>query len=222
MNALNNLSIQIEFKFCDEPFPHLYIENILPENIRQSLINAFSKSNFTTALGGSPVHNINDGSDQVLIDFRDSVIKKLLIPSLDSIFVKCISEKKNELEKLGHVVKQSEEIKFGFLHLTKNLPGTTINSHRDDERATYQFIFYLGDINGGKIDITELVYPNSSLKLNEYETSEFTKLHLKSFPPSKNSFMCFSNQPHSYHCLSKMVKDERLTLVGSVIHYKIK
>jgi hypothetical protein len=218
---MKRLEKGVGFQLEKEPFPHIYLEKFLPENLRESLVDIFYQSNFTTAIGGAPVSNITDDSDPRLIDFRDKFLRQLLIPLLDSIFLEAISRKKVELENSGYAVKNLKAIEFGFLHLTKNLAGTTINSHRDDDRATYQFIFYLGDINGDGIDITELVYSDPNIPPSKYETNRFSDLNLKTFNVSNNSFLCFENGPNSYHCLSKRIPVDRLTLVGSVMHYDV-
>ena len=199
------------------PYPHLYVNNFLSENSRLELRDHFNSVRFTQVVGGAPISDITDFSITQLINWRASFIYDFLIPMLDQIFFDSIIEKKNELEINNKDVTLLSSPKIGFLHLTKHNPGTTINSHRDDDRATYQFVIYLGDINDKPIETTELIFVNDIDNLEK--TQDYSQLRLLSYGSSNNGFLCFVNQPNSYHCLSKKIDTMRLTIAGSVIHY---
>jgi hypothetical protein len=202
----------------DDPFPHLYVDNFLPKKIRDLLRKNFSLSNFTTAIGGCPISDITNESSEDLIEWRNSFIISELIPQLDIIFSESINEKYKELLKTNTRVSRLTKPNIGYLHLTKNHVGTTINSHRDDDRASYQFVFFLGDINDGRIETTELISVKDIDQLEK--TQDYSALRLLSYGSTNNGFLCFVNQPNSYHCLSKTIKSIRMTIAGSVIHYQ--
>lgn len=202
----------------DDPFPHLYVDNFLPKKIRDLLRKNFSLSNFTTAIGGCPISDITNESSEDLIEWRNSFIINELIPELDIIFSDSINEKYKELLKTNTQVSRLTKSNIGYLHLTKNHVGTTINSHRDDDRASYQFVFFLGDINDCRIETTELISVKDIDQLEK--TQDYSALRLLSYGSTNNGFLCFANQPNSYHCLSKTIKSIRMTIAGSVIHYQ--
>jgi hypothetical protein len=200
-----------------EPYPHLFCQNFLDDGLRLSLRECFKYEVFTIAEGGCPVSNIQKDSCGYLLDFKDQFLFKSLIPCLDEIFTSEIAAKKKELESVNRDVRRLEKPSFGFLHLTKNSPRTKINSHRDDDRATYQFVIYLGDIHDQEIETTELIYVKD---IDDLESNgDYTNLRLLSYGATNNGFLCFANVPEAYHCLSKEITFERMTIAGSVIHY---
>lgn len=202
----------------DNPFPHLYVNNFLPKKIRELLRKNFSLSNFTTAIGGCPISDITNKSSEDLIKWRESFIINELIPQLDIIFSDSINEKYKELSKNNTRVTRLAKPDIGYLHLTKNHTGTTINPHRDDDRASYQFVFFLGDIDDSQIETTELIFTEDIDQLEK--TQDYSALRLLSYGSTNNGFLCFVNQPNSYHCLSRTIKSIRMTIAGSVIHYQ--
>lgn len=202
----------------DLPFPHLYIDDFITGEFKALLRASFDESAFTTAPGGCPVSNITASSTANLRWFREEFLFNYLIPRMDGIFKKEIDEKQRELSKNYPAVKQLQRPEAGYLHLTRNHKGTTVNSHRDDDRATYQFVIYLGDESDRGVSTTELIFVEDIDDLER--TQDYSRLRLLSYGRTNNAILVFANQPHSYHCLSKPTGSERLTVAGSVIHYQ--
>lgn len=119
------------------PYPHIFSDNFLSERHRTALRDSFATEKFSTAPGGSPVSNITEHSAPGLRVFRCDFIESYLIPRLDDIFNDDIKAKYYELSRDYKYVSKLDHPEIGFLHLTRNHKGTTINSHRDDDRATY-------------------------------------------------------------------------------------
>lgn len=204
-------------KLTMQPFPHIFINDFLLEDFRISLRNSFSCEVFKTAEGGCPVSNIGDKSASQLQNFMIYDVLNNLVPKLDYLFKSEIENKYHELVDNYKQVTLFDSAKFGFFHLTKNIPGSKINSHRDDDRATYQFIFFLGDAFDQEIETTELIYVTDIETLER--TGDTSLMEIKNFGKSKNGFLCFANTPDAYHCLSKTILFERFTIAASVIHY---
>ena len=202
-----------------QPYPHFFSDNFLSNNYRSVLRDNFLTENFSTAPGGCPVSHITAHSGPALRAFRCDFIETYLIPKLDCVFNEEVVAKYNELSSDYISVKKLDRPEIGFLHLTRNHIGTTINSHRDDDRASYQFVFYLGDDNDESIETTELIWVDDVEELER--TSDYSRLRLLSYGSTRNGILAFANQPHSYHCLSMPTKSIRLTIAGSVIHYKV-
>lgn len=201
----------------EHPFPHIYTDNFLEGTLREELRHTFETEIFTTATGGCPVSNIRKGSNTCLLSFKDKVVLKGLVPQLDEIFAVEIKEKQKELGELQQATPIRNNAKFGYFHLTRNLPGTSINFHRDDERASYQFVFFLGDCCDKDIYTTELLMVDDSK--NVEFSGDFSGYESTTWEETKNGFLCFANTPVAYHGLSKKIKSERFTIAGSVIHY---
>jgi hypothetical protein len=200
-----------------QPYPHIFSDNFLSGRHRSVLRDSFATEKFSTAPGGCPVSNIAEHSTPALRVFRYDFIEAYLIPRLDDIFNDDVEAKYDELSRDYKYVNKLERPEMGFLHLTRNHKGATINSHRDDDRATYQFVIYLGDDEDGPVETTELIWVD---KIEELErTADYSRLQLLSYGSTRNGILVFANQPNSYHCLSKPAKSERLTISGSVIHY---
>lgn len=201
----------------EDPFPHFFIEDFLPDALRIDIFSCFETAKFKTAVGGTPTSHIRDDSHQILVDFRDCLISRSMIPYLDTLFSKYEDEKASEIRSENHIPYRRDEPVYGFLHLTRHIEGATIMVHRDDYWGSYQFIFYFGDVNGGESSTTELVSPGGDLR--ELENAEFSKVVLKSYGKSRNGFLFFINQPNAFHCLSIPVSAERLSISGSVLHF---
>jgi hypothetical protein len=201
------------------PYPHIFLDNFLSEQLRSVLRGSFVTEKFSTAPGGCPVSNIAEHSTPELRLFRYYFIEDYLIPRLDDIFNEDLEMKYNELSQEYKHVNKLARPEIGFLHLTRNHKRTTINSHRDDDRATYQFVIYLGNDQDGPVETTELIWVESIEELER--TADYSRLQLLSYGSTRNGILVFANQPNSYHCLSKPAKSERLTISGSVIHYKV-
>lgn len=202
-----------------QPYPHIFSDNFLSERHRSMLRGSFAKQKFNTAPGGCPVSNIAEHSTPELRLFRYDFIEAYLIPRLDDIFNEDVEAKCNELSQEYKHVNKLARPEIGFLHLTRNHKRTTINSHRDDDRATYQFVIYLGDDQDGPVETTELIWVENIEELER--TADYSRLQLLSYGSTRNGVLVFANQLNSYHCLSKPAKSERLTISGSVIHYKV-
>ena len=138
---------------------------------------------------------------------------------MDGVFNEEVVAKYNELSNDYTFVTKLDRPEIGFLHLTRNHTGTTINSHRDDDRATYQFVIYLGDDHDESVETTELIWVDNIEELER--TADYSRLLLLSYGSTRNGILVFANQLNSYHCLSKPAKAERLTIAGSVIHYNV-
>jgi len=201
------------------PYPHIFSDNFLSSQHRCLLRGSFETEKFSTAPGGCPVSNISSHSAPALRAFRYDFIEAFLIPKLDRFFDEEIEKKYDELFHHYTSVKKLDRPEIGFLHLTRNHIGTTINSHRDDDRATYQFVIYLGDDHDESVETTELIWVDNIEELER--TADYSRLRLLSYGSTRNGILVFANQPNSYHCLSKPAKAERLTIAGSVIHYKV-
>lgn len=211
-NLIDNFKVML-------PFPHIFLDNFLSEIYRRALRESFAAEKFSTAPGGCPVSNIAEHSNHALRLFRYDFIEAYLIPRLDKIFNEDVEMKYNELSRNYKYVNKLVRPEMGFLHLTRNHKGTTINSHRDDDRATYQFVIYLGDDEDEPVETTELIWAENIEELEK--TADYSRLQLQSYGSTRNGILVFANQPNSYHCLSKPAKSERLTISGSVIHYKV-
>lgn len=212
----NNLIDVLKMK---QPYPHIFADNFLCSQYRSVLRNSFATEKFSTAVGGCPVSNITANSIPALRAFRLDFIESFLIPKLDGVFNEEVVAKYNELSNDYASVKKLDRPEIGFLHLTRNYIGTTINSHRDDDRASYQFVIYLGDDNDESIETTELIWVDNIEELER--TADYSRLRLLSYGSTRNGILSFANQPNSYHCLSKPTKAVRFTIAGSVIHYKV-
>jgi hypothetical protein len=202
-----------------QPYPHIFSDNFLSERHRSVLRDSFATEKFSTAPGGCPVSNIAEHSTPALRLFRYNFIESYLIPRLDDIFSEDVEIKYNELSQEYKYVSKLARPEMGFLHLTRNHKGTTINSHRDDDRATYQLVIYLGDDQDEPVETTELIWVDTIEELER--TSDYSRLQLLSYGSTRNGILVFANQPNSYQCLSKPAKSERWTISGSVIHYKV-
>ncbi len=202
-----------------QPYPHIFSDNFLSERHRSVLRGSFATEKFSTAPGGCPVSNIAEHSSAALKLFRYDFIEAYLIPRLDDIFNEDVEVKYKELADEYKYVNKLDRPEVGFLHLTRNHKGTMINSHRDDDRATYQFVIYLGDDRDDPVETTELIWVENIEELER--TADYSRLQLLSYGSTRNGILVFANQLNSYHCLSKPAKSERLTISGSVIHYKV-
>jgi hypothetical protein len=202
-----------------QPYPHIFSDNFLSSQHRSVLRDTFVTEKFSTAPGGCPVSNITANSIPALRAFRYDFIESFLIPKLDGVFNEEVVAKYNELSNDHTSVKKLDRPEIGFLHLTRNHTGTTINSHRDDDRASYQFVIYLGDDHDESIETTELIWVDNIEELER--TADYSRLRLLSYGSTRNGILSFANQPNSYHCLSKPTKAVRFTIAGSVIHYKV-
>lgn len=212
----NNL---INVSKVKQPYPHIFSDNFLSSEHRSVLRNSFVMEKFSTAPGGCPVSNITAHSVPALRALRCDFIEAFLIPKLDSVFDEEVVAKYNELSNEYTSVEKLDRPEIGFLHLTRNHTGITINSHRDDDRASYQFVIYLGDDHDESVETTELIWVDNIEELER--TADYSHLRLLSYGSTRNGILAFANQPNSYHCLSKPTKAERLTIAGSVIHYKV-
>lgn len=212
----NNLIDVIKVR---QPYPHIFSDNILSGQHRSILRDSFVAEKFSTAPGGCPVSNITAHSTPSLRAFRYDFIEAFLIPKLDGVFNEEVVAKYNELSDDYTSVKKLDRPEIGFLHLTRNHTGTTINSHRDDDRASYQFVIYLGDDNDESVEATELIWVDNIEEIER--TADNSRLRLLSYGSTRNGILSFANQPNSYHCLSKPTKADRFTIAGSVIHYKV-
>ena len=202
-----------------QPYPHIFSDNFLSIQHRSVLRDSFVTEKFSTAPGGCPVSNITAHSSPALRAFRYDFIEPFLIPKLDGVFNEEVVAKYNELSNDYTFVTKLDRPEIGFLHLTRNHTGTTINSHRDDDRATYQFVIYLGDDHDESVETTELIWVDNIEELER--TADYSRLLLLSYGSTRNGILVFANQLNSYHCLSKPAKAERLTIAGSVIHYNV-
>jgi hypothetical protein len=202
-----------------QPYPHIFSDNFLSDRQRSLLRDSFATEKFSTAPGGCPVSNIADHSTPALRVFRYGFIESYLIPRLDDIFNDDVEAKYIELSRDYEYVSKLERPEMGYLHLTRNHKGSTIDSHRDDDRATYQFVIYLGDDEDGPVETTELIWVENIEELER--TSDYSRLQLLSYGSTRNGILAFANQPNSYHCLSKPTQAKRFTIAGSVIHYKV-
>jgi hypothetical protein len=199
------------------PFPHLFIQNFLPETVLHSLRATFTKAEFFLVEGGSPSSYIDIKSPDPLFEWSNEFLKDVLVPKLDEVFTNSILEKKYELMSNYKIVERLNKPKFGYLHLSKQNIGAKIPSHRDDDRSSYQFVIYLGDFNGEKAETTELIYVDEIDQLEK--TQDYSKLQLLNYGKSANGFLCFVNQRNSYHCLTGPTTHSRMTILGSVVHY---
>lgn len=215
-HAENNL---IDVLKVRQPYPHIFSDNFLSGQHRSVLRDIFATEKFRTSPGGCPVSNITAHSIPALRAFRYDFIESFLIPKLDGVFNEEVVAKYNELLLDYTSVQKLDRPEIGFLHLTQNHTGTTINSHRDDDRASYQFVIYLGDDNDELIETTELIWVDYIEELER--TADYSRLQLLSYGSTRNGILSFANQPNSYHCLSKPTKAVRFTIAGSVIHYKV-
>jgi len=202
-----------------QPYPHMFLDNFLSDRYRSVLRDSFATEKFSTAPGGCPVSNIAEHSKPALRVFRYDFVEAYLIPRLDDIFNDDLEAKYDELSRNYKYVNKLDRPGIGFLHLTRNHKGATINSHRDDDRATYQFVIYLGDDEDGPVETTELIWVENIEELEK--SADYSRLRLLSYRSTRNGILVFANQPNSYHCLSKPAKSERLTISGSVIHYNV-
>ena len=202
-----------------QPYPHIFSDNFLSDRHRAVFRDSFATEKFSTVPGGCPVSHIAEHSTPALKVFRYDFIESYLIPRLDDIFNDDIKAKYYELSRDYKYVSKLVQPEIGFLHLTRNHKGTTINSHRDDDRATYQFVIYLGDDEDGPVETTELIWVENIEELER--TSDYSLLQLLSYGSTRNGILVFANQQNSYHCLSKPAQAKRFTIAGSVIHYEV-
>lgn len=80
-----------------------------------------------------------------------------------------LAKKCNDLAKINACVLRLTKPYLGYLYLTKNQVCTTINSYRDNDRASYQFVFYLSVTNDGRIETTELISAKDISQLKKYK-----------------------------------------------------
>lgn len=200
------------------PYPHIYVDNFFEIAKKAAIRDTFRRENFTTAVGGCPVSNIGAGSDVVLCSFGEIDVLSELVPRLDQLFSREIEEKFAELSSVYKSVQVLKKARFGYFHLTRNQIRTRINFHRDDDRASYQLVFFLGDSNDEGADTTELIQVNNP---REFERTGYQQeMKITSFGRTNNGLLCFANTPVAYHGLSKTIKEERFTVAASIIHYE--
>lgn len=200
------------------PFPHVYVDNYFDNAYKKSIRSTFLTESFTTADGGCPVSNINSESNPFLLQFKEVHVLNELVPRLDRLFAQEIATKFEELSITHKTVSALKNPQFGFFHLTRNEIGTRINFHRDDDRASYQLVFFLGDVGDGLIDTTELLAVDDP---DEFEEKGFhSAMQITTYGKTNNGLLCFANTPVAYHGLSKTIASVRHTVAASILHYE--
>jgi AAA15 family ATPase/GTPase len=145
---------------------------------------------------------------------KSRFLRNLFISDYPSNFFRHIEILKN--------IKRLNKPNYRSAYLAKNPANGTISSHLDDYWASYQFVFFLGDIFGNEIDTTELVDVSASMQLlasDNMDKKIIESCPRKSYKKTKNGFLAFLNSNASVHGLSRPIEFERHTICISVHLY---
>jgi len=202
----------------EEPFPHIFINNFLPHDLRDLLINSVSELEFRKYYEGAvPVFHLTEKSPESLLIFRDFILNDLLTPFFNSIFSASDSKKKIELKNTFENISKLSNVEYGSIYFARNPAGGTIKMHVDDNFASFQYVFYFGYKDGSAAPTTDLsLFPQ--LNIDDYSAELNSKSYFN-YGPTNNGVLVFLNTPSSYHGLLSTLTKERLTLCVSAHYY---
>jgi len=207
----------------EDPYPHIFIDEFLPINFYSELKSYFYSENFFKYFDGAvPVSHITDKSSLFIQRFLSEIVDSLLVIKFNKIFDRYDVQKQYELQESRKNIIRLNKPHYRSAYLAKNPANGTISSHLDDYWASYQFVFFLGDIFGNEIDTTELVDVSVSMQLltsDNMEKKIIESCPRKSYKKTKNGFLAFINSNASVHGLSKPIEFERHTICISVHLY---
>jgi len=202
----------------EEPFPHIFINNFLPNDLRDLLINSVSELDFRKYYEGAvPVFHLTEKSPEILLFFKNFILNDLLTPFFNSIFNASDSKKNIELKNTFDNITKLDKVEYGSIYFARNPAGSTIKMHVDDNFASFQYVFYFGYKDGGAAPTTDLsLYPQ--LNIDDYSADLNSKNYFN-YGPTNNGVLVFVNTPSSYHGLLRPLDKERLTLCVSAHYY---
>lgn len=217
------LQIQLIEKLNDahvveEPFPHIFINNFLPNDLRDLLLNSVSELEFRKYYEGAvPVFHLTEKSPEPLLFFKNYILDDLLTPFFNSIFNDNDFKKNIELKNTFEKITKLDKVEYGSIYFARNPPGGKIKMHVDDNFASFQYVFYFGYKDGGVAPTTDLLlYPQSNI--DDYSADLNSKNYIN-YGPTNNGLLVFVNTPSSYHGLLSPLHKERLTLCVSAHYY---
>lgn len=204
----------------EEPFPHIFINNFLPNDLRDLLINSVSKLEFRKYYEGAvPVFHLTEKSPEALLFFKNYILDNLLTPFFKSIFKNSDFKKNIELNKTFENIIKLDKAKYGSIYFARNPAGGKIKMHVDDNFASFQYVFYFGYKDGCAAPTTDLLlYPQLNI---DDDSANLNAKNYFNYGPTNNGLLVFVNTPSSYHGLLSPLNKERLTLcVSAHYHHK--
>ena len=218
-----NLRMQLIEKLNDahvieEPFPHIFINNFLPNYFRDLLISSVSELEFRKYYDGAvPVFHLTEKSPKALLFFKNCILDDLLTPFFKSIFSNNDFKKHIELKNNFENITKLDKAEYGSIYFARNPAGGSIKMHVDDNFASFQYVFYFGHKDGSPAPTTDLSL-NPQLNIDDYSADINSKNYFNN-GPTNNGVLIFVNSPNSYHGLLSPLNQERLTLCVSAHYY---
>jgi hypothetical protein len=204
----------------EEPFPHIFINNFLPNDLRDLLINSVSELEFRKYYEGAvPVFHLTEKSPEALLFFKKYILDDLLTPFFKSIFNDSDFKKNIELNKTFENIIKLDKAEYGSIYFAKNPAGGKIKMHVDDNFASFQYVFYFGYKDGCAAPTTDLLlYPQLNI---DDDSTDLNSKNYFNYGPTNNGLLVFVNTPSSYHGLLSPLNKERLTLcISAHYHHK--
>ena len=201
-----------------EPFPHIFINNFLPNDLRNLLITTISELEFKKFYEGAvPVYHLTDESPATLLHFKDNILNRILTPFFNVKFEFMDLKKNIELNNIFGSVGKSDEVEYASIYFARNPARGRIKMHLDDNFASFQYVFYFGYEDGGVAPTTDLLL---SPRSNSGECSDdLTTKHCLNYGSTNNGLLVFANTADSYHGLLTPLTKERWTLCVSAHYY---
>jgi hypothetical protein len=201
-------------KIVNKPYPHIYIENYLPELFKNQIIeNLPERCHFKKNNGSTFFYELNiiEEKNKILYSLIEIIYNDLFIKG-QKIFNPFLKQKLIEIEKLENKKISSFKIEVEKHPYISIAPiGQLIEAHRDSYFYHFNILIYLGNLDGTKTQTTELLYVNENLT-DDYIKKNQNIFETLNYGESSNSVLFFHNNSRAYHRVKDIINKERLTV----------
>ena len=207
----------------DEPFGHMFIQNIFPQDYYNELLDNIPKKKYYTAINKTKTVASNYSEERFIFNFTDEkdlnkltenqkkffnkltkiMFSNKLFESITLSFKKIIDNNIQNMSREDKAKFGFPNLKFGFrTALIKDLTQYSLGAHTDGIFKFITFLFYIPSTNELIKNGTALYKPKNEITASKHFSLEETRknfLKIKTCPFIPNSVLIFPRTARSFH-----------------------